>query len=250
MKKIISLFVVVLLAVGFSACSKDDTTPTGATTYKITGKILDADGAGVENVSVKAVSEDGSVSKTTVTGSDGSYSFTSLTPNVFYTLTATSDNFYFTSTGNEVGLDSDSEVNFTAIGIYGTWVAEDYDVSVLLYTYFNIRKITATFNPNGSYTVVQVDSSGAEKTIGGTFTISKSEVENIFSITADQTIGGTLTAQGIFEISSSSTPFTMQYEVVQTTPDIGATPPTPEAGFGSTSGGAYGTTNIQKYTRQ
>ena len=42
---------------------------------------------------------------------------------------------------------------------------------------------------------------------------------------------------------------TMYYEIVQTNPDIGATPPTPEAGFGSSSGGVLGMTNVQKYVR-
>ena len=41
----------------------------------------------------------------------------------------------------------------------------------------------------------------------------------------------------------------MQYEVAQTTPSIGATAPTADAGFGSTSGGALGTTNIQNFIK-
>jgi hypothetical protein len=42
----------------------------------------------------------------------------------------------------------------------------------------------------------------------------------------------------------------MNYEVAQTEPQIaGVTPPTAQGGFGSTSGGAYGTTNVQKYIK-
>jgi hypothetical protein len=54
---------------------------------------------------------------------------------------------------------------------------------------------------------------------------------------------------GIFDISTATNPYTMQYEVAQTEPSIGATPPTAAAGFGSTNGGALGTFNIQKYIK-
>jgi hypothetical protein len=80
--------------------------------------------------------------------------------------------------------------------------------------------------------------------------MTKSSVDNIFEITAEQTSPAALTSTGIFEIYSDSSPFTMKYEIVQTSPDIGATPPTPAAGFGSTNGGALGTINVQTYIRQ
>ena len=42
----------------------------------------------------------------------------------------------------------------------------------------------------------------------------------------------------------------MNYEVAQTEPQItGVTPPIATSGFGSTSGGAYGTSNVQKYIK-
>ena len=54
----------------------------------------------------------------------------------------------------------------------------------------------------------------------------------------------------LLRISSSATPYTMNYEVAQTNPVItGVTPPTVEGGFGSTSNGAYGNLNIQKYIK-
>ena len=49
--------------------------------------------------------------------------------------------------------------------------------------------------------------------------------------------------------SAATEPDTMYYEIVQTNPDIGAIPPTAEAGFGSSNGGALGNLNIQKYIR-
>ena len=41
----------------------------------------------------------------------------------------------------------------------------------------------------------------------------------------------------------------MQYEVLQTEPNLGFAPPTPTGGFGSTAGGAFGNLNIQKYKK-
>lgn len=66
----------------------------------------------------------------------------------------------------------------------------------------------------------------------------------------DQATPAVLTATGIFQINMSDSPYTMEYEVVQTTPDIGVAPPTAEEGFGSTGGGAFGTMNVQKYVRK
>jgi len=115
---------------------------------------------------------------------------------------------------------------------------------------FNVLKITATFNTNGSYTVVQVDTSGASIYLTGIFTIQKNSVVAVYNIVLDQANPSVLTATGIFQIDGNVTPFNMQYEVVQTTPGIGVEPPKPAGGFGSTGGGAFGTLNIQKYIRQ
>jgi hypothetical protein len=42
----------------------------------------------------------------------------------------------------------------------------------------------------------------------------------------------------------------MKYEIAQTDPEIpGVTPATPEGGFGSTSGGAFGMMNVQTYVK-
>jgi len=41
----------------------------------------------------------------------------------------------------------------------------------------------------------------------------------------------------------------MQYEIVQTEPDLGNVPPTVTGGFGSSNGGTLGTSNVQKYVR-
>jgi len=250
MKKLLTLLLVAFVAVNFIACSSDDdNSPTGPSTYKVSGTITDADGNGVSNQTVEATSTDGT--ETTTTDSQGNYEFASLTAGATYTISVNGTDYYYKTSGTgEVTLNEDAAVNFTAVGIYGTWVSEGTNIAPLLYTLFGTAKIEATFNSNGSYTVVQTDTSGASLTLSGTFTMTKSSVGNIFELTADQSSPAALTSSGIFEVYSDSSPFTMKYEVVQTTPDIGATPPTPAAGFGSTNGGALGTINIQTYVRQ
>ena len=250
MKKLLALLLVAFLAINFVACSDDDDDgPTGPSTYKISGTITDADGNGVGNLTVEAKSADDT--KTTTTDSQGNYEFANLTAGATYTITADGANYYFKTAGTgEVTLNEDVTVNFTAVGIYGTWISEGANVAPLLFSLFGTARIEATFNSNGSYEVVQTDTSGASLTLSGTFTMTKSSVDNIFEITVDQTSPAALTSIGIFEIYSDSSPFTMKYEIVQTSPDIGATPPTPAAGFGSTNGGLLGTSNVQTYVRQ
>ena len=64
-------------------------------------------------------------------------------------------------------------------------------------------------------------------------------------ITVNQSSPAALTSEGIFEVTDN----TMKYEIVQTSPDISAVPPTAAAGFGSTNGGALGESNVQVYER-
>jgi hypothetical protein len=139
----------------------------------------------------------------------------------------------------------------TVNGIVGTWVSAGDDVAVLLTTYFSVDSIVATFKADQTYEVLQyAGGSTTALTLEGTYSQTASSTGNIWTIQVDQTSPSTLTSEGIFEVTASDNPNSMQYEIVQTTPDIGALAPTPEDGFGSTSAGAYGTTNIQVYKRR
>jgi hypothetical protein len=67
------------------------------------------------------------------------------------------------------------------------------------------------------------------------------------TIVLTQTSPYAATAEGIYQVDGD----TLTYEVVQTQPDYGFLPPTPETGFGSTSGtGLNPGDNIQIYRRQ
>ncbi len=143
--------------------------------------------------------------------------------------------------------------------IVGVWVSEGLNVPFGLRSApFKVKKITATFNENKSYTVKQIDSANVETTFTGTITYTESTSTDtvststtkgakIYTIVASQATPSVVTSTGIYAISGTN----MTYEIIQTSPNLGVTPPTPAAGFGSTS---VGTTKypiyIQKYVKQ
>lgn len=133
----------------------------------------------------------------------------------------------------------------TKVGVQGEWESSGTDVAPLLVTLFGTDSIYANFKTDMSYTVEQYDSTGSKLTLAGTYTQEESGVGDIYNITVEQSSPAALTSEGIFEVNGN----TMQYEIAQTSPDIGATPPTAADGFGSTSGGAVGTMNVQTYQK-
>jgi hypothetical protein len=133
-----------------------------------------------------------------------------------------------------------------ATGIQAKWESSGADVAPLLVTLFKIDSIYAEFNTNNTYTVKQWDNTGTQlATLSGTYTQTKAATGNFYTIKINQTSPAALSTEGIFEITDG----VMKYEVVQTTPDIGATPPTVAKGFGSTNNGALGMMNVQTYRK-
>jgi hypothetical protein len=133
-------------------------------------------------------------------------------------------------------------------GLVGEWYSSKTNIAPLLVS-FKIDSLYAKFNANNTYRVESFVA-GAKTTLEGTYAQKKSDVGSIWTITLNQSTPTALTSEGIFEITKeASGKFLMKYEVVQTTPSISATPPTPTGGFGSTNGGKLGTINIQKYLK-
>ena len=133
--------------------------------------------------------------------------------------------------------------------IVGTWVSKGSDVAPGLVQLLNVDSIYATFNDDQTYTVLQYSGGNTSPTaeLAGTYVVGDQPEGEIRSITLTQTDPQSLTAEGIFQVSGN----TMQYEVVQTQPDIGAVAPTVEGGFGSTlvGGNPTGTYWVQNYDR-
>ncbi len=132
--------------------------------------------------------------------------------------------------------------------IVGSWLSDGADVAPLLNgAPFNYTKITADFKADGSYVVTGLDKSNKLTTFVGTYEDGPSEVTGIQAITVHQDSPATTLAVGIYTVSDT----TMQYEVVQTQPTNGITPPTATGGFGSTVyNGMKISTLIQKFAKQ
>lgn len=154
----------------------------------------------------------------------------------------------FSSCSKDSTSPNDNQSQTTQLPIVGKWLSEGANVAPLLLG-LGIVKIEATFNSDNTYTVVSYDTANAPTTLTGTYAAAKSSVDDIYTITVNQSSPTALTSEGIFKVDATKNPVEMQYEIVQTQPSIGATPPTPEAGFGSTNGGALGTINVQKYVK-
>ncbi|MEQ8702869.1 MAG: hypothetical protein RIC19_03060 [Phaeodactylibacter sp.] len=147
--------------------------------------------------------------------------------------------------GDETGIDCGGTCDPCEVGIQGQWQSSGANVAPLLVNLFGTDSIYAEFRTDLTYTVEQYDTSGALLTLEGTYEQTESGTADIWDITVNQSTPAALTSVGIFSITGT----TMQYEIVQTEPDIGAVPPTAAAGFGSTNGGALGNLNIQTYEK-
>lgn len=136
--------------------------------------------------------------------------------------------------------------------LVGTWKSEGQaQVAPGLYanSAFPTRKIVATFNANGSYSVVATSDAGVNVTFTGTYAVTASSNGTIRNVTLNQSAPSAVTSTGIYQVTGS----TLKYEVIQTAPALqGFTAPTAAAGFGSTAynGTALNTVWIQTFTKQ
>jgi hypothetical protein len=125
----------------------------------------------------------------------------------------------------------------------GDWVSRGDDVAPILSADpLNYRKIEARFGDDGTYEVVATDADGASVTLTGTYAADNATSPG--TITLEQATPYSATAEGIWEVAGT----VLTYEVAQTVPDYGWSPPTPSTGFGSTAGdGLEAGVNVQTY---
>lgn len=136
------------------------------------------------------------------------------------------------------------------LGIIGEWQSSGSNVSPLLVTYFTVDSVYSNFKDDFTYEVRQFNQGNTSDTpdviYTGTYAIERSGVGDIWNISLVQDVPYAAEVSGIFEIKAD--PEVLWYEVVQTS-GTQNTPPTAEAGFGSSNGGAFGEMNIQKFVR-
>ncbi|HJN72962.1 MAG TPA: hypothetical protein QGF58_03410 [Myxococcota bacterium] len=127
--------------------------------------------------------------------------------------------------------------------LYGQWISDGADISPLFSgAPFEYLSIDAVFGDEG-YEVVG-HTADDDYTFAGTFTIDTSSTPA--SIELIQTQPGNAVARGIYLVEDE----VLTYEVVQVEPDYGYAPPTPEEGFGSTTGPNLSEgDNVQVYRR-
>lgn len=124
--------------------------------------------------------------------------------------------------------------------IVGKWRAP---VPAPILTSF-VDSIHVEFKNNQTY-LVKSFKDGAITELAGTY-VAANGVGNIRNISLDQATPTTLTTSGIYRVVGNE----LTYEVAQSQPaQAGVTPPTAEAGFGSTSSGAFGVLNVQNYVK-
>jgi hypothetical protein len=152
---------------------------------------------------------------------------------------AATDDTNTTDDSEDVGLDST---------LVGAWLSEGENLSPLFAgRFFKYVSVSADFNADATYTVQAVDEAGATYDFTGTFAID--ETTSPASIVLTQATPSEVIAEGIYTVDEADL---LTYEVVQTTPNPnGFVAPTPETGFGSSSGpGLNPGDNVQKYVRQ
>lgn len=125
----------------------------------------------------------------------------------------------------------------------GTWLSAGTNVAPLLVSLFKYDSVKVEMKDNQTVTLMTHPAGGAWATVNGTFVVTKSATGDVHTI---QIVYPSYEQGGIIQVTAG-TPATMKLEVVQTVPNIGATPRTPATGFGSDA--ALGTWNIQTYVK-
>ena len=253
MKKNVKFSVIGLMSIGLllGACKKDDSDDT---TSCSTPSSLITDATAANSITISWTANSGSSwnieygmsgftagSGTTMTVTGTSATIDNLESNTSYDFYVQADCGDATSSwAGPLTVTTNNPI----VGEWGT-----YDPSIIL-TSLGTDSVYSEFYRNNTYHVTSYDTAGAAQEYEGSYTTSSEpNSEGIYSITVYQTSPSNVTSEGIYKVFPAN-PDSMWYEIAQTDPSItGVTPPTAEDGFGSTSGGAYGTALVQKYLR-
>ena len=134
----------------------------------------------------------------------------------------------------------------------GRWVSEGDNLSQVWKELFDAQSIAATFGADKSYEMIITTSGGLSNPTSGTYALSDSGIDGIWTLTLNQTQPSDATFDGIMKASDN---YILQVEIVQTDPYINAIAPTPSGGLGSTKTETGGNTvpfpgNVQTFVRK
>lgn len=238
--KIKALLTLIVAGLAFSACSDDDENKLAVLS------VNPASGNSGQEVTITGENFGTVATDVTVRFGPSSATITSIT-DVQIVTSVPSNAPIGATTIQVVKGDETDNIDFTVEDpLVGNWISEGTNLAPLLAgAPFNTVRITADFRANGTYTVVTTDNNNSQVTLEGTWSTSEG-AGVIRNIVVTQSSPTSLTSEGIY----SNVDGLLTYEVAQTNPPLtGVTAPTAAAGFGSTSGGAFGALNIQKYVR-
>lgn len=127
----------------------------------------------------------------------------------------------------------------------GTWLSAGADVAPILAnpTTFNLDSVRVQFSSDNKVVLDQHVSGGQWSQKTGTYVITKTDGSDIHSIKLEYL---EFTQEGIIQVTSGN-PDSFKLEAIQTIPDYGFVPRTPETGFGSDPD--WGVLNIQVYKK-
>ncbi len=139
--------------------------------------------------------------------------------------------------------DSGTEPTAPVDAWVGTWLSADANVAPILVAVFQYDSVRVELTENQIVKTHSHVKDGAWSTVEGTYNITKSDTGEVHAVEFIYAFS----QEGIMQITAG-TPDIMKLEVVQTIPNIGAVPRTPESGFGSDT--ALGIANIQNYVKE
>ncbi len=133
-------------------------------------------------------------------------------------------------------------------GIEGEWQANGMYISEFLSAFAKVDSIYAIFDKSFSYRMEHFDATGAKTIYEGIYEQDISDTTDYYYIRLRQSSPFPAVSEGIAAVYLAQ-PDSMYLEIVQTNPHIGALAPTLTGGFGSSSEGALGRSNIQRFRR-
>ena len=128
--------------------------------------------------------------------------------------------------------------------LVGSWVSEGDDLSPLFAEApFSYVRVESTFRSDATYLSTTVTDDGPVE-LSGTWAVDETTAPA--TVVVAQIVPYVAEARGIWQVDGEA----LTWEVVQIAPDYGYVAPTPEIGFGSTSGpGLVAGANVQIYRR-
>lgn len=119
--------------------------------------------------------------------------------------------------------------------LVGAWLSQGEDLSPLFSAPpFEYERVEGEFLSDGSYSFTTVTLAGDSATVTGSWSADTSTEPRSIALEQDQPYKAT--ASGVYALDGDK----LTYEVVQTEPNYGFSPPTPQGGFGSTAGPGVG----------